>query len=226
MDRRDFLRTTGGLLASAALHARYAAAEEPSPAPAPAGGRQILPMNRSWRWAPGKLDAAAAPGFDDAHFSRVVLPHSNVRMPWHSFDDKDYEFVSTYRRRFRLPVTARGKRVFVDFEGAMTASTVWINGVSLGEYKGGYTPFSFELTPHLRLDGENVLCVQLDSTERADIPPFGKRSFAMATRLLRTGGSRFRKAQRNPAQPCLDRFRRRCMRAMRPRPIPHGTRSR
>ena len=102
MDRRDFLRTTGGLLASAALHARYAAAEEPSPAPAPAGGRQILPMNRSWRWAPGKLDAAAAPGFDDAHFSRVVLPHSNVRMPWHSFDDKDYEFVSTYRRRFRL----------------------------------------------------------------------------------------------------------------------------
>jgi beta-galactosidase len=173
MDRRDFLRTTGGLLASAALHARYAAAEEPSPAPAPAGGRQILPMNRSWRWAPGKLDAAAAPGFDDAHFSRVVLPHSNVRMPWHSFDDKDYEFVSTYRRRFRLPVTARGKRVFVDFEGAMTASTVWINGVSLGEYKGGYTPFSFELTPHLHLDGENVLCVQLDSTERADIPPFG-----------------------------------------------------
>jgi len=31
--------------------------------------------------------------------------------------------------------------VFVDFEGVMTASTVWINGVKLGEYKGGYTPF-------------------------------------------------------------------------------------
>ena len=55
----------------------------------------------------------------------------------------------------------------------MTASTVWINGVSLGEYKGGFTPFSFELTSHLRRDGDNVLVVQLDSTERADIPPFG-----------------------------------------------------
>ena len=55
----------------------------------------------------------------------------------------------------------------------MTASTVWINGARLGEYKGGYTPFSFDLTPHLDLDGENVLVVELDSSERADIPPFG-----------------------------------------------------
>ena len=43
----------------------------------------------------------------------------------------------------------------------------------LGEYKGGFTPFSFELTPHLRTNAENVLVVQVDSTERADIPPFG-----------------------------------------------------
>ena len=57
----------------------------------------------------------------------------------------------------------------------MTASTVWINGVRLGEYKGGFTPFSFELTPHINWDGENVLVVELDSTERADIPPFGER---------------------------------------------------
>ncbi|HEX4039413.1 MAG TPA: glycoside hydrolase family 2 TIM barrel-domain containing protein [Acidobacteriaceae bacterium] len=174
MDRRDFLRTTGGLLASAALHGQSGAAEERAEQHAGArGGRQVLPMNRNWRWAPGKNDAATAAGFDDAHFTRVVLPHSNLRAPWHSFDDKDYEFVSTYRRRFRVPASAKGKRVFVDFEGAMTASTVWINGVALGEYKGGYTPFSFELTPHLHFEGENVLCVQLDSSERADIPPFG-----------------------------------------------------
>ncbi len=55
----------------------------------------------------------------------------------------------------------------------MTASTVWINGIPLGEYKGGFTPFSFELTDHLHHDAENVLVVQVDSTERPDIPPFG-----------------------------------------------------
>ncbi len=136
-------------------------------------GRIILPINRGWRYHPAKVDGAERPEFDDSAFERVVIPHANIRAPWHSFDDKDYEFISTYRRRFRLPRAAAGKRVFVDFEGAMTASTVWINGVSLGEYKGGFTPFSFELTPHLREDAENVLVVQLDSTERADIPPFG-----------------------------------------------------
>ena len=55
----------------------------------------------------------------------------------------------------------------------MTASTVWINGHRLGKYKGGYTPFSFELTPYLDWEGNNMLAVAVDSTERADIPPFG-----------------------------------------------------
>ena len=55
----------------------------------------------------------------------------------------------------------------------MTAATVTINGTRLGEYRGGYTPFSFELTPHIDWDGENVLAVEVDSSERADIPPFG-----------------------------------------------------
>jgi beta-galactosidase len=103
----------------------------------------------------------------------VVIPHTNIRLPWHSFDEKSYEFVSSYRRHFKLPAQARGKRVFVDFEGVMTASTVWLNGTCLGEYKGGYTPFSFELTPHLDFGGDNVLAVDVDSTERPDIPPFG-----------------------------------------------------
>ncbi len=71
------------------------------------------------------------------------------------------------------PPKPEGKHVFVDFEGVMTASTVWINGTKLGEYKGGYTPFSFDLTPHLDFNGENVLAVDVDSSERPDIPPFG-----------------------------------------------------
>jgi len=172
MDRRNFIRGTGGLLAAAALDGKTALAGESS-AQDTVRGRSVLAMNRNWRYHPGKLDGASAPGFDDSGFSRVVIPHTNERLPWHNFDDKEYEIVSTYRRRFRLPPSARGKRIFVDLEGAMTASTVWINGVRLGEYKGGYTPFSFELTQHLYADGENVLCVEVDSTERPDIPPFG-----------------------------------------------------
>lgn len=166
MQRRSFLKTAGSLLAVSTLPPAALAV-------APGTARTVLPMNRNWRYHPAKVEGAQLPSFDDAAFETVVIPHTNIKLPWHNFDDKLYEFVSTYRRRFRTPAEARGKRVFVDFEGAMTASTVWINGILLGEYKGGFTPFSFELTPHLRSDAENVLVVQLDSTERADIPPFG-----------------------------------------------------
>ena len=63
--------------------------------------------------------------------------------------------------------------MFVDFGGVMTAATVTINGQKLGEHRGGYTPFSYELTPHINWRGDNVLAVEVDSTERNDIPPFG-----------------------------------------------------
>lgn len=167
MDRRDFLKTTGTLLAATALPGAKTLAEEEG------GDRVVLSLNRGWRYHAGRIADAHDPAFNDTSFERIVIPHTNIRLPWHSFDDKEYEFVSTYRRRFRTPVSAKGKRVFLDFEGAMTASTVWINGTSLGEYKGGYTPFSFDLTPHLKASGENVLTVYVDSSERADIPPFG-----------------------------------------------------
>src|SRR6185503_6109015 len=39
--------------------------------------------------------------------------------------------------------------------------------------RGGYTPFSLELTPHISWRGDNVIAVEVDSTERNDIPPFG-----------------------------------------------------
>jgi beta-galactosidase len=172
MDRRDFLKTTSTVIAGATL-APGTLTGASAAADASGEGRLVLPINRNWRYNRTFVDGAHGRDFDDSQFDRVVVPHTNVRLPWHSFDDKTYEFVSVYRRRFKLPPQARGKHVFVDFEGVMTASTVWINGTKLGEYRGGYTPFSFDLTPHLDFAGENVLAVDVDSTERADIPPFG-----------------------------------------------------
>jgi beta-galactosidase len=172
MDRRGFMKHSGTILAGAAL-VPYAFSEGNNTALSSAGGRLILPINRNWRYSAKVVEGGHEKAFDDSTFERIVVPHTNVRLPWHGFDEKTYEFVSLYRRHFKLPPEAHGKRVFADFEGVMTASTVWINGHRLGEYKGGYTPFSFELTPHLDFDGDNVLAVDVDSTERPDIPPFG-----------------------------------------------------
>jgi beta-galactosidase len=172
MHRRDFLKATGTLVATGAI-AKTTLAESFSSQPAAQSGRLVLPLNRNWRYHSSIPDGFERPEFDDSGFDTVVLPHTNKRLPWHGFDEKSYEFISAYRRHFKLPAESRGKHVFVDFEGVMTASKVWINGQKLGEYKGGYTPFSFELTPHLDWSGKNVLAVEVDSTERADIPPFG-----------------------------------------------------
>jgi beta-galactosidase len=133
----------------------------------------VFPFNHRWLFSDTVAPGATRPEFDDSRFARVTIPHTNRMLPWHGFDDKEYQFVSIYRRRFRLPAELRGQRVFVDFDGVMTAATVTINGQRLGEYRGGYTPFSFELTPHINWRGDNVLAVEVDSTERADIPPFG-----------------------------------------------------
>jgi beta-galactosidase len=171
MDRRNFLKTTGTVIAATAVSPTLSAAAEA--AGAERFARVVLPINRRWRYSSKATPEAHERAFDDSRFDRVTVPHTNIRVPWHSFDEKAYQFVSIYRRHFRLPASAQGRRVFVDFEGVMTASTVWLNGVKLGEYRGGFTPFSFELTEHLDWAGENVLAVEVDSTERADIPPFG-----------------------------------------------------
>lgn len=131
--------------------------------------RAVYSFNRDWLFHPGGFIPHQA---DDAGFQRVHLPHTNIELPHHQFDNRLYQFLSTYRKRFTLPEPLNGRHVFVDFDGAMISSEVCINGITLGTQDGGYVPFSFDLTPHL-VDGENILTVYLDSTERTDIPPYG-----------------------------------------------------
>jgi beta-galactosidase len=169
MDRRDFLKKSSAAVAGIALKPEASALPESSTP----SGRLLFVLKSNWRFNARRVPNDTAPDFEDSGFESVTIPHTNKKLPWHSFDEKSYQFVSIYRRKFRLPPEARGRHVFVDFEGAMTASTVWINGQRLGEYRGGYTPFSFELTPHINWTGDNLLALELDSTERADIPPFG-----------------------------------------------------
>ena len=161
MDRRTFL-------AGASLATSLARAQQKTTHTTAIPERRVYSLNRNWLYRDKPSSSPL-----DTGFKRVTLPHTNIELPWHSFDDRKYEFASQYRRRFHAPAAWKGKRVFVDFAGVMTAATVSINGHAFEEYRGGYTPFSFELTPHLKHGEENVLDVRVDSSERPDIPPFG-----------------------------------------------------
>jgi beta-galactosidase len=108
MDRRNFIKQTGAFIAGSAL-APYAISEAGAQSAAsPAAGRVILPMNRKWRYSRTVVEGGHAKDFDDSGFDSVVVPHTNARLPWHGFDEKTYEFVSLYRRRFNLPPDAKG----------------------------------------------------------------------------------------------------------------------
>src|SRR5678816_4090791 len=89
MDRRNFLKTTGTFIAGASIaqSALANAAAEANTTP----GRMVLPMNRNWRFSRTVAEGAHARDFDDSGYERVVIPHTNVRLPWHSFDEKSHE---------------------------------------------------------------------------------------------------------------------------------------
>lgn len=130
--------------------------------------RAEYPFNDGWLFAPHDLPVTAP----DSDFEAVTLPHSNILLPHHNFDNAAYQFISTYRKRFTLPQPVNGRRVFIHFDGVMISSRISLNGRVLGEYDGGFTPFRYDITEIVR-DDENVLHVRVDSTERADIPPYG-----------------------------------------------------
>jgi len=132
--------------------------------------RTIQPFNDGWRFAADEVSLEAP---NDV-FEPVTLPHTNKFFPHHNFDNRDYQFISTYRKQFSLPQQRNGQLVFLDFEGVMLVGTVYLNGKLAGEHRGGYAPFSIDITKAL-VEGENTLTIYVDSTERTDVPPYGLR---------------------------------------------------
>ncbi len=133
--------------------------------------RTVIPLNDGWRYLPAYREGCMLPEFDESGLALVRLPHVNLELPYNNFDEKAYQFVSCYRRHLVLE-RRPGRRILLHFEGVMAAADVCLNGKPVGGHAGGYTPFVCELTDFAR-DDDNVLAVRVDSTERADIPPFG-----------------------------------------------------
>ncbi len=131
--------------------------------------RTVVLFNHDWLYLP----EVAGDDTPDSAFEAVTLPHSNKLLPHHNFDSADYAFISTYRKRFTLPEPLRGRRAYLDFDGVMLAATVTLNGHPFPEHRGGFTPFSVDITDYVVEDRDNCLTVQVDSTERPDIPPYG-----------------------------------------------------
>ncbi|WP_105618824.1 glycoside hydrolase family 2 protein [Vallitalea okinawensis] len=136
-------------------------------------GRSIISLNQNWLYNENFKDEYILNAHDNDGFESITLPHMNKEIPYNYFDEKMYQFISCYKKIFSVPKEHENKQIYIDFEGVMTYAEVYINGHYLGEHKGGYTPFSFNLTKYIQFGQENCLTVKVDSRERNDIPPFG-----------------------------------------------------
>ncbi|MBN2618345.1 MAG: glycoside hydrolase family 2 protein, partial [Spirochaetales bacterium] len=93
-----------------------------------------------------------------------------VDTPYNNFDEKMYQKISYYKKEFDLQDI--DDELYIKFNGVMSCAKVYINNHLVGEHLGGYTPFRFCITPYVKT-GQNIVFVEVDSTEREDVPPFG-----------------------------------------------------
>ena len=137
------------------------------------GADRQIRITQDWRFFKGEADGAELPVFNDAAWRQLDLPHDwAIEGPF----DRKYgphqgglPFYGTawYRKHFTVPATAKGREFKVQFDGAMSNSTVWLNGQRVGGRPYGYESFALDLTPYMKFGEENVLAVKLMPEERS-----------------------------------------------------------
>lgn len=174
LTRREILAQAarGAVLASASPYLSRAQALIPTGTPTP---RILDSFDFGWKFFKGDAPGALKPDFEDAGWREIDLPHD-----WSiegAYDEKAPSSgpggylptgVGWYRKSFRLPATYLNKVVTIEFDGVYQNSEVWINGNYLGLRPYGYIPFVYDLTPHLRAGGDNVVAVRVDNSRQTN----------------------------------------------------------
>ncbi|HKE23712.1 MAG TPA: beta-galactosidase GalB [Bryobacteraceae bacterium] len=140
----------------------------------PINGERRLNFDADWRFNLGEAAGAEQNSFDDSKWTTLRLPHDwaidgpfDPKLNPHEGALKSFG-TGWYRKWFTLPEGAKGKRVWIEFDGAMANSTVWINGHELGHRPYGYISFAYDMTPYLNYGAkENVVAVELAPEENS-----------------------------------------------------------
>ena len=137
----------------------------------PANNRADLDLNSTWKF--NKSDVAGAEGitFNDSSWSAVNLPHT-----WNNSDGQDggnnyYRGIGWYRKHYTVNSSYSGRKFFLQFDGANIVTDVYFNGNYLGQHKGGFAAFRFEVTQYVNIGADNVIAVKVNNAYNADVAP-------------------------------------------------------
>jgi beta-galactosidase len=109
------------------------------------------------------------PGFDDSSWLPIDLPHDwaiegpFTRSGGGGMGRLPSTGVGWYRKKLNIPAEEAGKSIFLDVDGAMSYSTVWLNGKLVGGWPFGYASWRLDLTSYVKPGGTNVLAIRLDN---------------------------------------------------------------
>lgn len=151
------------------------------------GSRKILTLEDGWKFINEDVRDGAAIDLDDSKWEHVSVPHDwAIAKPFDMNIDiqkiqviEDGELepqlrtgrtgaldafgVGWYRNNLMMPECDKGKRFFVEFDGAMSLAKIYLNGEFVGEWAYGYTSFSFELTDKIKFGAKNIFAVRLEN---------------------------------------------------------------
>jgi hypothetical protein len=138
--------------------------------------RDNLNFNREWRFQLGDVANASTAKFDDSKWGACNLPHS-FSMPYFAAD-RFYVGYGWYRKHFAAPKAWAGKRVNLEFDGVFQVAELFVNGKRIGEHRGGYTGFTFDITDAVKT-GANVVAVRVNNNWDARLAPrAGEHTFS------------------------------------------------
>ena len=133
--------------------------------------RVVYTINDGWKFTKGSPFEAQLTGCDDSSWETVNIPHT-----WNDKDADDetpgfYRGPVWYRKQLFIDKSQEGRQAVIYFEGANQEVRFYLNGQFVGEHKGGYTRFCFDITPHLRYGQENLFAIYVNNVYNPNIPP-------------------------------------------------------
>lgn len=129
-----------------------------------AAEREKYNFNSDWKLKVGDIIQAEEVDYWDAEWKSVTLPHAFNEDEAFKLNIKDLtDTIVWYRKHFRLPADAKGRKVFIEFEGARQGIDLYVNGHLVGQHENGVMAFGFDLTAFVKPGKENVIAARIDN---------------------------------------------------------------
>ena len=142
------------------------------PAAAALAQRQTIDLPDGWRFL--RHDAPPDAPVTDPGWEPVTVPHCYNALDGQNgkaVDGGYYRGPTWYQRPLDIPADWKENRVFIRFEAAFLVADVYLNGEKLGQHRGGFAAFCYELTDKLRFGAPNELRVRVDNARNNDVAP-------------------------------------------------------